>query len=144
MLTAAQPADYDHCCFKDPNLALTFTNTDDMGYLYFSSTTHRKIRSVQRGLILQKVLFQFHQSGCRLWGPLLPCSSRAAHSCTLPGLSSRCAGRYYRAIDDKVDANGHGTHCAGSAVGSLPSSGPSPTGGHAAPAPQRHLFCSIC
>ena len=76
MLTAAQPADYDHCCFKDPNLALTFTNTDDMGYLYFSSTTHRKIRSVQRVLILQKVFFQFHQSGCRLWGSLLPCSSR--------------------------------------------------------------------
>ena len=30
---------------------------------------------------------------------------------------------YYRQIDDNVDGNGHGTHCAGSAVGSLQSPG---------------------
>ena len=30
---------------------------------------------------------------------------------------------YYRQVDDNVDANGHGTHCAGSAVGSLQSPG---------------------
>ena len=31
--------------------------------------------------------------------------------------------RYYRAFVDEVDINGHGTHCAGSAVGSLQTSG---------------------
>lgn len=30
---------------------------------------------------------------------------------------------YYRQVDDNVDGNGHGTHCAGSAVGSLQSPG---------------------
>ncbi len=33
---------------------------------------------------------------------------------------------YYRQVDDNVDANGHGTHCAGSAVGSLQSPGQHP------------------
>lgn len=33
---------------------------------------------------------------------------------------------YYRQVDDNVDANGHGTHCAGSAVGSLQSPGQCP------------------
>ncbi len=33
---------------------------------------------------------------------------------------------YYRQVDDNVDANGHGTHCAGSAVGSLQSPGQRP------------------
>lgn len=31
--------------------------------------------------------------------------------------------RYYRAYVDAVDVNGHGTHCAGSAVGALQASG---------------------
>ena len=73
-VTLSSSADYDHCCFKDPNQALTFTTRDDMGYLYFSSTTHRKIRSVQ--LCLSCRIVQVHQSGCRLWGPLLPRSLR--------------------------------------------------------------------
>ena len=30
---------------------------------------------------------------------------------------------YYRQFDDNVDDNGHGTHCAGSAVGALQSPG---------------------
>ena len=29
---------------------------------------------------------------------------------------------YYRQVADNVDGNGHGTHCAGSAVGSLQTS----------------------
>lgn len=33
---------------------------------------------------------------------------------------------YYRQVADNIDENGHGTHCAGSAVGSLQSPGTSP------------------
>lgn len=52
--------------FSSTNLLLVERST---GYLYFDSTTHRKVR-------------------------------------------------YYRLFKDNIDANGHGTHCAGSAVGS--------------------------
>ena len=33
--------------------------------------------------------------------------------------------RYYRLFEDGVDANGHGTHCAGSVMGYPASGGPS-------------------
>ena len=32
--------------------------------------------------------------------------------------------RYYRMLDDGVDANGHGSHCGGSAAGSPQAGGP--------------------
>ncbi len=67
--------DWLHCTFTDstttgPGKGPFLTDTE--GYLYWVSTTHRKIV-------------------------------------------------YYRQIEDNVDGNGHGTHCAGSAVGSLQS-----------------------
>ena len=75
-LTPPRPADYDHCCFKDPNQALTFTTRDDMGYLYFSSTTHRKIRSVQPVLVLQNMGSPNISVRLQVVGLLLPCSLR--------------------------------------------------------------------
>jgi len=122
--------DADHCAFRDPAVpgpgapGAAAPRAGPDGVKAWESTTHRKLRSVEREKRererererVRELVFLFFLAPRA--NPLNPCTPLSPLSLPLHPRS------YYRLLADGLDANGHGTHCAGSAVGAPLASAP--------------------